>query len=309
MACMSDQTLRRVIGIMATLLVVVVAAGALLVLTRGGSGRAGESPSGNNAAAASASAGPSSSASQTLTPTATPTGNETPPALSSPSPSASPLPAPLATLTFLNLKLDPTGTPGAPSGAPGAQARIVSFSSDGPGTVSAKLASHTTPGTTHMCLKVGAKVIGCNDIASGTFIGKTSQAHANWQVTLQGTGIAAPIVDLTVTFQSLAPAVKIQHARFNGTAFPDTNGIQARFTARDTGSAHLVANWGGHPFPYEIDLFDETSGTGNATLPNQGPSTSTDQTLPVVAGDWRLVLQNIEDGFGTTDLTATIGWP
>ena len=26
-------------------------------------------------------------------------------------------------------------------------------------------------------------------------------------------------------------------------------------------------------------------------------------------GDWRLVLQNIEDGFGTTDLTATIGWP
>ncbi len=309
---MSDQTLRRVIGVMATLLVVIVAAGAFLVLTRGGSGRADESPSGSNAAAASASAGPSASTGQTLTPTATPASSEAATPASSASPSASPLPAPLATLTFLNLKLDPTGAPapsGGSSGAPGAQARIVSFSSDGAGTVSAKLVSHTPGSKTHMCLKVGAKVIGCNDIASGTFTGKTSQAHANWQVTVQGTGTAAPIVDLTVTFQSLAPSVKIQHARFDGTAFPDTNGIQARFTARDTGSVHLVADWGGHPFPYEIDLFDETSGTGNATLANQGPSTNTDQTLPVAPGDWRLVLQNIEDGFGTTDLTATIGWP
>jgi hypothetical protein len=218
------------------------------------------------------------------------------------SPSASPLPAPLATLTFLSLKLDPTG-------APGAQPRIISFSSDGAGTVSAKLTPHTPSGKTHMCLKVGSKVIGCNDITSGTFTGKTSQAHANWQVTLQGTAIATPVVDLTVTFQSLAPSVKIEHARFDGTAFPDTNGIQARFTARDTGSAHLVADWGGHPFTYEIDLFDETSGTGDVSKPNQGPSTNTDQTLPVVPGDWRLVLQNVEDGFGTTDLTATIGWP
>ncbi len=301
---MTDQTLRRVIGVMATLLVVVVAAGAFLVLSRGGSGRAGASPSGSSAAAASASGGPSASAGRTLTPTATPTSSEaaTPAASAGASPSASPLPAPLATLTFLSLKLDPTGTPGA-------QQRIISFSSDGAGTVSAKLASHTPPGKTHMCLKVGSKVIGCNDITSGTFTGKTSQAHANWQVTLQGAGAAAPVVDLTVTFQSLAPSVKIEHARFDGTAFPETNGIQARFTARDTGSVHLVADWGGHPFTYEIDLFDETSGTGDVSMPNQGPSTNTDQTLPVVPGDWRLVLQNVEDGFGTTDLTATIGWP
>ena len=70
-----------------------------------------------------------------------------------------------------------------------------------------------------------------------------------------------------------------------------------------------MADWGGHPFLYEVDLFDEGAGSGNATLANQGPSTKVDQALPVTPGNWRLVLQNIEAGFGTTDLTATISWP
>ena len=128
-------------------------------------------------------------------------------------------------------------------------------------------------------------------------------------MTVQGTAAATPTVDLTVTFQSLAPSVKIEHARFDGTDFADTNGIQARFTARRPGNVHLVADWGGHPFEYEVDLFDETSGTGNVTLAKQGPSTNVDQTLPVTVGAWRLVLQNSENGFGVTDLTATIAWP
>ncbi|MEO8570617.1 MAG: hypothetical protein ABI553_02865 [Chloroflexota bacterium] len=205
-------------------------------------------------------------------------------------------------MTFVGLKLDATTDPAA-------QQRVVTFASDGPGTITAKLASKTPQGTTHMCLLLGSKQIGCKDWASGTFTGKTSQAHATWQVTLVGNAIETPTVDLTLTFQSLAPAVKIEHARFDGTAFPDTNGIQARFTAAASGNARLVANWGGHPFAYEIDLFDETAGTGDATLANQGPSTNVDQALPVAPGTWRMVLQNIEDGFGVTDMTATISWP
>jgi len=31
-----------------------------------------------------------------------------------------------------------------------------------------------------------------------------------------------------------------------------------------------VADWGGHPFLYEIDLFDEGAGSGNATLDLNG---------------------------------------
>jgi hypothetical protein len=72
-----------------------------------------------------------------------------------------------------------------------------------------------------------------------------------------------------------------------------------------------VADWGGHPFLYEIDLFDENGGQGSTTQGSQAlePSTNADTAMPVTAGNWRLLLKNVEAGFGTTDLTATISWP
>lgn len=300
---MADRNLRTLVAALAGLLVVVVAITLLVIVDRNGSATASPSTS---PAAIGASGSPTAIA--TLSPTASPaaTASVTPSASASvePSvgPSSSPLPSGLATLTFLGLKLDASTDPAG-------QPRIVSFTSDGPGTITAKLVSTSPQGTTHMCLLVGSKQVGCKDWASGTFTGKTTQAHANWHVTLLGSAIETPTVNLTLTFQALAPSVKIEHARFDGTAFPDTNGVQARFTARAPGDAHLVADWGGHPFAYEIDLFDETAGTGDATFANQGPSTNVDQTFPVTPGDWRLVLQNIEDGFGVTDMTATISWP
>ena len=45
---MSDQTLRRLIGVMASLLVVIVAAGAFVVLSRGGSGGTATPPPGTS---------------------------------------------------------------------------------------------------------------------------------------------------------------------------------------------------------------------------------------------------------------------
>ena len=300
---MTDRTLRYVVAGLTGLLVLVIAVTFLIM--NGRSGTASVSPT--SSVPPTGSAGASASRSGAVSPTrcgepASPVASPTAVASASAGASSSPLPAPLATLTFLGLKLDATADA---AGKP----RTITFRSDGPGTITAKLASTTPQGTTHMCLLVGTKQLGCKDWASGTFTGKTTQAHANWTVTLRGSAIETPTVNLTVTFQAVAPSVKIQHARFDGTAFPDTNGIQARFTARAAGNARLVADWGGHPFPYEIDLFDETSGTGDATFANQGPSTNVDKTVPVTAGDWRLVLQNIEAGFGTTDLTATLSWP
>ena len=141
----------------------------------------------------------------------------------------------------------------------------MTFRSDGAGTVTAKLATTSPQGTTHMCFLVGTKEIGCQDWRSGTFTGKTSQAHANWTVTLRGSAADAPKVDLTVTFQALAPSVKIEHARFDGTAAQETNGINARFDARAAGEVRLVADWGGHPLLYQIDLFDESGGQVSRT--------------------------------------------
>ena len=283
-------------AVLAGLLVLVVAVTMLVMVGRNGS--ATGSPSAPPVAIAS----PSVVATVIPTDSASPSAAPTPAPSPSAAPSGSPGATSLATLTFVGLKLDATADPGG-------EARVVTFRSDGAGTVSAKLGTSSPQGKTHMCLLVGTKQIGCNDITSGTFNGKTSQAHANWTVTLRGTAADAPTVDLTVTFQAVAPKVAIAHARFDGTASPETNGIQARFTARAAGDVRLVADWGGHPFLYEIDLFDEGAGSGNATLANQGPSTKVDQRLPVAPGNWRLVLQNIEAGFGTTDLTATISWP
>jgi hypothetical protein len=297
---MTDRTLRTLVAVMLGALVVVVVL--ILLVLAGRSGAPSTSPIATSRPSSAASGSPAAAASVAATPSPSSLVLSTPLDSSNPGASTLPLPASLATVTFLGLKLDATD-------APGAQPRTVTFSSDGPGTITAHLASSTRQGTTHMCLQVGAKVIGCNDIASGTFTGKTSRAHTNWQVTLEGTAAAAPVVDLTVTFQAVAPAVTIRHARFDGTDFPDTNGIQARVTARSAGDLHLVASWGGHPFPYEIDLVDETSGTGNATFPDEGPGTNADQSFPIGAGDWRLVLKNTESGFGITDMTATVTWP
>ena len=299
---MSDRTLRNVVAALAGLLVLVIAVTLLVMVERNGSGT--DSPSTPPVVIASPSLAATVTPTESAPPSATSTASVAPSAEPSPSaaPSGSPGATPLATLTFVGLKLDSTADPGG-------EARVVTFRSDGAGTVTAKLGTNSPQGKTHMCLLVGTKQIGCKDIASGTFTGKTSQAHANWTVTLRGTAADAPTVDLTVTFQAVAPKVAIAHARFDGTASPETNGIQARFTARAAGEVRLVADWGGHPFLYEVDLFDEGAGSGNATLANQGPSTKVDQALPVTPGNWRLVLQNIEAGFGTTDLTATVSWP
>ena len=300
---MTDRNLRTLVAGLTGVLVVIVALALLVVVGR--NGPATPSRSASPSAAASGSPSPAASASPSASAAATASALPSASAPASVAPSAGPssaLPSGVATATLIGLKLDGAADPAG-------QARIVKFTSDGPGTVTAKLASTSPQGTTHMCLLLGTKQVACKDLASGTFTGKTTQAHANWQVTLAGTAIATPTVDLTLTFQAVAPSVTIEHARFDGTAFPDTNGIQARFTARTAGNARLVADWGGHPFKYEIDLFDETSGTGDQTLANQGPSTNADQSFPVTDGTWRMVLQNIEAGFGVTDLTATISWP
>jgi hypothetical protein len=299
---MSDRNLRTLVGLLLGAFMVVVAVTLIILAGRNDTPSGNPSASATARSSAAASGSPAAEASGPATPSPSTLVSSTPAASSSAGASSSPLPAPLATLTFLGLKLDASGDPAA-------RPRTITFRSDGPGTITARLASSTSQGTTHMCLQVGAKVIGCNDIASGTFTGKTSQAHSNWQVTLEGTGTSTPVVDLTVTFQSLAPSVAIAHARFDGTDFPDTNGIQVRVTARAAGDLHLVGSWGGHPFPYEIDLFDETSGTGNATFPGQGPSTNVDRSFPIGTGDWRMVLQNTETGFGITDLSARVDWP
>jgi hypothetical protein len=162
---------------------------------------------------------------------------------------------------------------------------------------------------THMCLRrqQGHQV---RRLGERDDQGDTTSAHVNWRVSLQGNGMFTPTVEITLTFPAAAPSIKITHARFDGTSFPDTNGVTAIFVPRAIGNAKIVASWGGHPFTYEIDATNQSSGTGNQTLTNQGPGVSTNKSIPVTAGEtWKVVLQNSDTGFGITDMTYQLSWP
>ncbi len=297
---MTNQTWRVVAALLAVILAVLGGATIAFVIAPGpgasptpllpsfgvGSG----SPSAVAGASASLPAEPSASSSQAPT--------------ASPPPTPAPTPVPIAQVTITELKLDPRSPQGA--GGP----RFVAFTSDGPGTITAQLKAISPMGTTHMCLRAGSKDIKCGDDANMTIKATTTSPHVAWRVSLQGNGIATPTVELTVTFPAGSPSIKITHARFDGTGYPDTNGVQAIFVPRADGNARIVATWGGHPFTYEIDAVNQSTGTGNTTLANQGPSTNTNKTVPVTARQtWKVVLENSDAGFGKTDMTYTLSWP
>jgi hypothetical protein len=297
---MTDRSLRVAASVFAVILALLAGASIAFVVFPGPLGT--PSPAASLAVGSPTAGGsPSASASPSRTATASARASATP-TRPTPTPSPTPKPAPIAQLTVTQLKLDPLVPAGA--GVP----RLISFRSDGPGTITAHLKAISPQGTTHMCLRADSKLIKCVDAASGTITAHTTLTHVNWQVRLQGTDMFTPTVALTVTFPAFAPSVTITHARFDGTAYPDTNGIQVLLIPRIAGLARMVATWGGHPFMYEIDATNLSSGIGNKTL--QGSSTNADASMQVTAGEtWKLVLKNTESGFGPTDMTEKISWP
>jgi hypothetical protein len=218
-----------------------------------------------------------------------------------PSASATPAPAPAATITFTSLALDAADNP---DGAD----RVLTWTS-ATGAVKAEISSVTPMGDATMCLSTPDKKLGCRTAGSGTLSAKTTKSRETFILTLRGDGTAQPVVNVTLTFPAKKPKVAIENARFDGTAYPDTNGIQATFTPRANGNVGVTAEWGGHPFTYEIDLMEQ-GGSGTLTYaPDQG-SIGTDVDFAVTAPNpWKLVLQNTESGNGVTPMNATISWP
>ena len=269
------------------------AAGALLT---GGGGGSGASPS----LEAVATEEPSDEAS--LEPESEePSDEESPSAEESPSEAPSPSGAPAAAFTLNSLFVDATDNP---DGAD----RVITWKS-ATGSVKAEVATVSPMGDVVMCLKTPTKTLGCRTAGSGTLRAKTTKSSETFILTLRGDGIAQPIVDVTLSFQARKPKVTIENARFDGTAFPETNGISATVTPRVDGKLGVQAEWGGHPFLYEIDVMEQ-GGSGSITYaPDQG-NVGTDVDFAVTAANpWKVVLQNTEDGMGITPLTAVITWP
>lgn len=268
------------------------AAGALLT----GGGGSGASPSPEAVASETPSEEPS------IEPGSEAPSDE-PSATDEASPSAEPSPSvvPAATITLHSLFLDAKDNP---DGAD----RVITWKS-ATGGVKAEVATVSPMGDVVMCLKTPTKTLGCRTAGSGKLTAKTTKPSETFILTLRGDGIAQPIVDVTLSFQANKPKVTIENARFDGTAYPDTNGIQATVTPRRDGKLGVTADWGGHPFTYEIDVIEQ-GGPGNLTYaPDQG-SVGTDVDFAVTAANpWKVVLQNTEEGFGITPMNAVITWP
>lgn len=302
--------------LIAIVFVVAVVGGGLLALGLfGGGGGSGASPS--PVAAASASEASTDGAAPSEGPSEAPSGepasvepsasaSAAPSTSASSAPSAAPKPTTApgepAMVVFTNLKLDAKDDPNGRN-------RRFDFSSQGTGTITVGLSAASPQGKAVMCLSANGTRLACKTTAGGTITARTTRKTADFVLTIRGEGIETPVVEVTITFPAKNPAITIKNARFDGTAFPDTNGIAAIVTPRADGEVAIEADWGGHPFPYEIDLFEQ-GGPGTQVLANQGPATRVSERLAVVAPNpWKLLVQNIEDGFGPTEMDATIAWP
>jgi hypothetical protein len=299
---MNDRTWRNLAVFLAVILALLGGVTGALLL---GGGRATPtaSPSGTAFALLSPSPSVGESPSASVIPSASaPGGSPSPSAALKPTPA--PTPVPVASITFVGLKLDAkTDTTGS--------TKTLAFASAGTGEVSATINVTSPQGTARMCLSRGSSVAVCKETASGVLTGTTTSSTTTaWVVTLRGVGIDTPTADVSVTFRARHPSVILRKARFDGTAYPEYNGITAVFKPRANGPMRLVASWGGHPFMYGITIQDVSHPSPGGTFPARGPATKTNFSFPVTApDDWRLTLQNGEAGFGPTSMTVTVSWP
>lgn len=292
--------------IVAVFVVALVGGGVLAMGLLGGGGGAAATPS----PVAVASARPTPTLPVTAPPIASPSAtaeasaSPVPSASAAPSatPGSSPTPGEPAAIVLSGLKLDARDDPAGKD-------RSVGFRTDGTGVVTATVSVLSPQGNVLMCLGAGGGQPDCTPTANGVLTAAAPDGGGDFVLTLRGEGIEAPIVDITITFPATAPAVIIAGARFDGTLYPGTNGITVTVTPRRDGALSLAADWGGHPFLYEVEL-REQGGPGSAVLADQGPATRMAETWPVTARNrWTVALRNAEDGFGRTELDATIAWP
>ena len=82
---------------------------------------------------------------------------------------------------------------------------MITFSAQGTGTVSAHLSSISPQGETRICLKSAKKNFGCKTTAEGMISADTSARELVFTLTLRGVGIAAPVVDVALTFPATGP--------------------------------------------------------------------------------------------------------
>jgi hypothetical protein len=171
--------------------------------------------------------------------------------------------------------------------------------------------SQTTAGDVKFCLYTGSQPSGhdCRTTSHATLTGSTTAAdNTRWHVSLigvdQGT---SPSADVKLEFRSNSPRVTVDGFRFQGTSFPDYNGIAAQFKAA-AGDVHINGSWDGAPRTWRAGLVDADSGENAGS--NSGTGNTLNLAATVAAGSFRVTVQNTEEiADQEVFLHAVISWP
>ncbi len=235
---MTEQDWRRVALVLGVAVVVLIGVAGAMAFA-GGSERSAPSPSpsipiaqvsGSPAASTSpvASASPSVSQAPSAAPSASPSPS------SSPSPSPSPA-VPAAVVRIANLQLDDPA-------ATDATARQFVVTTDGAGSMTAKLVS-ASGGKAKFCLQAGTSKAWCGNYGGGVVLtGTTSiKGKTRFTVTLIGASKgSAPTVTVDINFFAKAPTLEFSGVRIDPTRGP--TGLDTRLTTRSQGSVELQAD-------------------------------------------------------------------
>lgn len=143
----------------------------------------------------------------------------------------------MATITFNGLMLDSLVMPGG-------GARVFSFTSDGPGTVSAQVVATSPLSVTILCASVDDAPAVCSSEATPGFTQATTTNHSHWTVALLSSYVGSPEVDVQISWPTDQPQIVIDNARFQGSPNPDSlRSLTATFTTRSAGRLSVAAAW------------------------------------------------------------------
>ena len=198
----------------------------------------------------------------------------------------------------------------------GGTARTFSFTSDGPGSVSASVVTSAPMTTLKLCIQVNTGPQNCTTGATpGFFTVAPAGDHAQWTVTLIATDSGlAPVVDVTLTWRTKAPAITLSHGRFQGSPNPDSlRGFTATFKTRAAGSVDVSASWPPASADAVLSLTDVTSSPGTAVDQVHYSAVGTispNYSHALAAGKtYQIQVLNSSANSGRPDLTTTIVFP
>lgn len=213
-----------------------------------------------------------------------------------------------ATITFRNLVVDSAIDPNRTT-------RTFTFTSDGPGTISAQVVTSSPMDATTICLFMDDAPAACATGGTPGFPSAVTETdRTRWTVTLISANESSPTVDVAFSWPTNNPSITLTHGRFQGAPNRDSlRTLTANFKPRANGVTTLDASWLPGMSDATVTLADVSE--ADATTVSEVKYTHQSATLPVYSAPvgsgrtYRLTLLNSGTDGLRPDLSATITFP